>query len=233
MPDDRDRRIPYRSTRLEPAEMDARASGFYAELEGRRSVRAFSPDPVPRLLIELAIRTASTAPSGAHQQPWTFVAVSDHDTKRRIRIAAEAEERRSYENRMSAEWLDALAPLGTDWQKPYLETAPWLVVLFEQIHGTFPNGSHRKHYYARESVGIAAGMFITAVHHMGLATLTHTPSPMGFLTQILERPRSEKPFVLFPVGYAADDATVPDLRRKPLAEVAVFDPPLADPGEDH
>jgi len=211
--------------------MEQRANDFYAELDGRRSVRAFSPDPVPRRLIELAIRTASTAPSGAHQQPWTFVAVSDPDTRRRIRVAAEAEERRSYESRMSEEWLDALAPLGTDWQKAYLEAAPWLVVLFEQVHGTFPDGSHRKHYYARESVGIAAGVFVTAIHHMGLATLTHTPSPMGFLTQILERPRSERPFVLFPVGFPADDATVPDIERKTLEEVAVFDPPLADPAE--
>ena len=211
--------------------MERRAVSFLAEMDQRRSVRAFSPDAVPRRLIELAIRTASTAPSGAHQQPWTFVAVSDADTKRRIRMAAEAEERRSYEGRMSEEWLEALEPLGTDWQKPYLEIAPWLVILFEQVHGTFPDGSHRKHYYARESVGIAAGVFITAVHHMGLATLTHTPSPMGFLTTILERPRSERPFVLFPVGYPAADATVPDLRRKSLAEVAVFDPPLAGPDE--
>jgi len=211
--------------------MDARASAFYSEMDGRRSVRAFSPDPVPQRLIEQAILSASTAPSGAHQQPWTFVAVSDPETRRRIRFAAEAEERRSYENRMSMEWLDALAPLGTDWQKPYLETAPWLVVLFEQIHGAFADGSHKKHYYARESAGIAAGLFITAIHHMGLATLTHTPSPMGFLTTILDRPRSERPLMLFPVGYPADDATVPDLVRKSLSEVAVFDPPLADPKE--
>lgn len=231
MPTDQ-RRVPYRPERLVPSEMEARADTFYEELDGRRSVRAFSADPVPRRLIERAIQTASTAPSGAHQQPWTFVAVSDPDTKRRIRIAAEAEERHSYENRMSEEWLDALAPLGTDWQKPYIEDAPWLVVLFEQIHGTFPNGSHKKHYYARESVGIAAGMFITAVHHMGLATLTHTPSPMGFLTTILERPRNERPFMLFPVGFPTDDATVPDLQRKPLQQVAVFDPPLADPEVD-
>ncbi len=231
MPDD-ERRVPYRPPRLEPSEMEARADAFFLEMDRRRSVRAFSPDPVPRHLIEQAIRTASTAPSGAHQQPWTFVAVSDPETRRRIRFAAEAEERRSYESRMSEEWLEALAPLGTDWRKPYLETAPWLVVLFEQIHGRFPDGSHKKHYYARESVGIAAGIFITAVHHMGLATLTHTPSPMGFLTTILERPRSERPFVLFPVGYPADDATVPDLARKPLDEIAVFDPPLADPEED-
>jgi nitroreductase len=232
MPDDEGRRIPYRRARLDAAEMEARAADFHAEMDERRSVRHFSADPVPRRLIELAIRTASTAPSGAHQQPWTFVAVSDPVTRRHIRIAAEAEERRSYERRMSNEWLEALAPLGTDWQKPYLETAPWLVVLFEQIHGTFPDGTHRKHYYARESVGIAAGMFITAIHHMGLATLTHTPSPMGFLTQILERPRSERPFVLFPVGYPAEDATVPDLQRKSLEEMAVFDPPLADPDDE-
>lgn len=228
----RGRRIPYRPARLAPDQMKARAADFHAEMAARRSVRAFSPDPVPRRLVELAIATASTAPSGAHQQPWTFVAVSDPDTKRRIRIAAEAEERRSYESRMSEEWLDALAPLGTGWQKPYLEIAPWLVVLFEQVHGTFPDGSHRKHYYSRESVGIAAGLFVAAIHHMGLATVTHTPSPMGFLSLILERPRSERAFVLFPVGYPADDATVPDLRRKTLAEVAVFDPPLADPDED-
>lgn len=229
---DRGDRIPYRPTRMRPAEMDARADAFYEELDQRRSVRAFSPEPVPRRLIELAVRSASTAPSGAHQQPWTFVAVSDPDTRHRIRVAAEAEERRSYESRMSQEWLDALAPLGTDWRKPYLDTAPWLVVLFEQVHGTFPDGSPRKHYYARESVGIAAGLFIAAVHHMGLATLTHTPSPMGFLGQILGRPRNERAFVLFPVGYPADDATVPDLRRKSLEEVAVFDPPLDDPEAD-
>ena len=224
-------RVPYRPTRLDPAEMEARAADFYAELDQRRSVRSFSPDPVPRRLIELAIRTASTAPSGAHQQPWTFVVVGDPETRRRIRAAAEAEERHSYESRMSEEWLDALTPLGTSWQKAYLEIAPWLVVLFEQVHGTFPDGRHKKHYYARESVGMAAGLFITAINHMGLATLTHTPSPMGFLTQILQRPRNERPFVLFPVGYPADDATVPGIRRKSLEEVAVFDPELADPDE--
>ena len=230
MPDD-EGRVPYRPTRLDPAEMEARAADFYAELDQRRSVRSFSPDPVPRRLIELAIRTASTAPSGAHQQPWTFVVVGDPETRRRIRAAAEAEERHSYESRMSEEWLDALTPLGTSWQKAYLEIAPWLVVLFEQVHGTFPDGRHKKHYYARESVGMAAGLFITAINHMGLATLTHTPSPMGFLTQILQRPRNERPFVLFPVGYPADDATVPGIRRKSLEEVAVFDPELADPDE--
>ena len=183
----------------------------------------FSVDPVPRELIELAIMTGSSAPSGAHQQPWTFVAVGDPEVKRQIRIAAEEEERQSYEGgRMPAEWLTALAPLGTDWRKPFLETAPWIVVLFEQVHGRFPDGSTRKHYYARESVGIACGLFVAAVHQMGLVTLTHTPSPMGFLNSILRRPKHERPFVLLPVGYPADDCVVPELRRKTLGEVASF-----------
>jgi nitroreductase len=183
----------------------------------------FSADPVPRELIEQAIMTGASAPSGAHQQPWTFVAVSDPDVKRRIRKAAEAEERRNYEGgRMPPEWRTALEPLGTDWRKPFLETAPWIVVLFEQVHGQFPDGSVKKHYYARESVGIACGLFIAAIHRMGLATLTHTPSPMGFLSRVLERPRNERPFVLLPVGYPADDCVVPDLIRKSLEDVAVF-----------
>lgn len=191
----------------------------------RRSVRHFAPDPVPRELIELAITTASTAPSGAHRQPWRFVAVSDPETKRRIRNAAEAEERASYEDRMSAEWLDALRPLGTDWRKPYLETVPWLVVVFEEVYGVTAAGTIRKNYYVKESVGIAAGMFITALHQMGLATLTHTPSPMTFLSRILGRPVNERPYILFPVGYPSPDATVPNLRRKSLEEVAIWDPP--------
>jgi nitroreductase len=183
----------------------------------------FSADPVPRELIELAIMAAASAPSGAHQQPWTFVAVSDPAVKHRIRVAAEAEERRNYQGgRMPQEWRDAIAALGTDWRKPFLEVAPWIVVLFEQVHGWFPDGSVRKHYYARESVGIACGLFIAAIHRMGLATLTHTPSPMGFLSRALDRPKNERPFVLLPVGYPADDCRVPDLSRKSLAEVAVF-----------
>ncbi|MCB9463788.1 MAG: nitroreductase family protein [Candidatus Eisenbacteria bacterium] len=205
--------------------MSERALRFYEEMDRRRSVRDFSSDPVPRELIEAAIRTASTAPSGAHQQPWTFVAVSNPALKRRIRLAAEEEERQSYlGGRMSEEWLEALEPLGTDWQKPFLETAPWLVVLFEQAHGFRADGARKKHYYVKESVGIAAGLFIAAIHRMGLATLTHTPSPMRFLSQVLGRPDNERPMVLFPVGYPADGATVPDLQRKPLREVAVWDP---------
>ncbi len=196
---------------------------FQDEMDGRRTVRMFSADPVPRELIELAIMTGSTAPSGAHQQPWTFVAVGDPEVKRRIRIAAEEEERQSYEGgRMPAEWLAALAPLGTDWHKPFLETVPWIVVLFEQVHGWFPDGSVRKHYYARESVGIACGLFVAAIHQMGLVTLTHTPSPMGFLSSILRRPKNERPFVLLPIGYPAHDCEVPDLKRKSIAEVASF-----------
>ncbi len=200
-----------------------RGRSFFGEMDERRSVRMFSSDPVPREAIELAIMTASTAPSGAHQQPWTFVAIGDPGLKHQIRIAAEKEERRSYEGgRMPTEWLAALAPLGTDWHKPFLETVPWIVVILEQVHGWSPDGSVRKHYYARESVGIACGLFIAAIHQMGLVTLTHTPSPMGFLGTTLGRPRNERPFVLMPVGYPAADCKVPDLRRKSLDEVASF-----------
>jgi iodotyrosine deiodinase len=215
-------RVPYRRPRLpEPVALE-RARDFRAEMGARRSIRMFSADPVPREMIELAILTAASAPSGAHQQPWTFVAVNDPDVKGRIREAAEAEERRNYAGRMPADWLSALAPLGTDWRKPFLEIAPWIVVLFEQVHGWHPDGSISKHYYARESVGIACGLFIAAIHRMGLATLTHTPSPMRFLSRILDRPSNERPFVLLPVGYPAEDCTVPDLTRRPLDEVAVF-----------
>ena len=214
--------IPYTVEPLTEAESLERADAFFDAMDARRSVREFSDRPVPRALIEHAIATASTAPSGAHMQPWTFVAVSDADLKRRIREAAEEEERTSYGGRMSDEWLEALAPLGTDWQKPFLETAPWLVVLFAQRTGVTADGTKRKHYYVQESCGIAAGLFIAALHRAGLATLTHTPSPMRFLSEVLERPANEAPFILFPVGYPAEGARVPDLRRKPLAEVAVW-----------
>jgi nitroreductase len=203
--------------------MRRRARAFHEEMDRRRSVRAFSPDPVPRELIETAIRTASTAPSGAHRQPWKFVAVSDPAIKREIRLAAEAEERQSYVGgRMPAEWLEALAPLGTNWEKPYLEIVPWMVVVFVETYAVEADGRRRKNYYPKESVGIACGLFIAALHHMGLATLTHTPSPMAFLSRILDRPANEKPFILFPIGYPAPDAEVPDLRRKGLEEVAVW-----------
>jgi iodotyrosine deiodinase len=216
--------IPYEHVERQPEEMAARARAFYEEMARRRSVRDFSDRPVPRELIEYAIRTAGTAPSGAHMQPWTFVAVSDPDVKRQIRLAAEEEERASYEGRMPDEWLAALEPLGTDWRKPFLETAPWLVVLFAQRSGIAASGERRKHYYVQESCGIASGLFIAALHTMGLATLTHTPSPMGFLREVLGRPDNEAPFILFPVGYPAGDARVPDMGRKPLAEIAVWHP---------
>jgi nitroreductase len=202
-----------------------RAEEMYRTMARRRSVRHFSDEPVPRRLVELAIETASTAPSGAHRQPWRFVVVGDRDIKGRIRCGAEAEERESYlGGRMPQEWLDAIAPLHTDWRKPFLETAPWLVVVFEELHGFYEDGGKRKNYYVKESVGIACGLFIAALHHMGLATLTHTPSPMAFLNEILGRPKNEKPYVLFPIGYPAADAEVPDLARKGLDAVAIFYP---------
>ena len=215
--------VGYRPPLHSLPEMHRRASDFYELMNKRRSVRHFSSRPVPRELIEVAIKTASTAPSGAHRQPWRFVAVSDQSTKHDIRVAAEDEERESYEGgRMPPEWLEALEALGTTWKKPYLETVPWIVVVFEETYGVNPDGSQRKNYYVKESVGIACGLFIASLHDMGLSTLTHTPSPMNFLSELLNRPANERPFVLFPIGYAADDAQVPDIRRKPLDEVAVW-----------
>ena len=214
---------PYAPERLPIEESLARGRALFAEMDARRSVRFFTSEPVPREAIELAIRTASTAPSGAHRQPWTFVAISDPALQREIRIAAEAEERESYlGGRMPAEWLEALAPIGTTWEKPFLETVPWLVVVFEELYGLAPDGTKRKNYYPKESVGIACGLFIAALHRMGLATLTHTPSPMAFLSRILGRPANEKLFILFPVGYPAPDATVPDLKRKTLDEISIW-----------
>lgn len=201
-------------------EMRARAGEFHDELARRRSVRMLSDEPVPFDLIEQAIRTASTAPSGAHHQPWRFVVTGDPDIKRQIRTAAEAEERTNYEDgRINDEWRRELEPLGTDWHKEFLEIAPWVVVLFEERYGVTDAGDKRHHYYVKESCGIAAGMFVTALHHMGLATLTHTPSPMAFLTKLLGRPANERPFVLFPVGLPEPGCLVPDLARKPLDEV--------------
>ncbi len=214
--------VPLHAPRFAPDEMLARAVTFQTEMTRRRSVRFFAADPVPRELIELAIATASTAPSGANRQPWRFVAVSDPRVKHAIRVAAEREERAAYEGRMPDEWREALRPLGTDWHKPYLEIVPWIVVVFAEMHGLDADGARRKNYYVQESVGIACGMFIAALHHMGLATLTHTPSPMSFLSDVLERPPNERPFILFPIGYPSAGATVPDVRRKRLDEVAVW-----------
>ena len=212
--------VPLEFDRRPVEEMRQRADEFHAEMEHRRSVRMLSDEPVPFDLIERAIETASTAPSGAHHQPWQFVVTGDSILKRKIREAAEAEERTNYEDgRINDEWRTELEPLGTDWHKEFLEIAPWIVVLFEERYGVRSDGSRKHHYYVKESCGIAAGMFITALHHMGLATLTHTPSPMKFLTQVLGRPKNERPFVLFPIGYPLDNCQVPDLSRKPLSEV--------------
>ena len=199
-------------------EMRDRLEAFYADMDRRRTVRDFSARPVPRDIIEIALKAANTAPSGANLQPWHFAVVSGPDTKRKIREAAELEEREFYEHRASEEWLAALAPLGTDDKKPFLETAPYLIAVFLQKFGELPDGRKVKHYYPAESTGLATGILITALHRAGLATLTHTPSPMKFLNEILGRPKSERPFLLLVTGYPADDAEVPDIQRKALDE---------------
>ena len=199
-------------------EMRARLQEFYADIARRRTVREFSDRPVPRDIIETALQAAGTAPSGANLQPWHFVVVSGPEAKKKIRKAAEAEEREFYEHRASDEWLAALEPLGTDEHKPFLETAPYLIAVFLQKYGELPDGRRVKHYYPTESTGLATGILITALHRAGLATLTHTPSPMKFLNEILGRPKSERPFLLLVVGYPADDARVPDIERKALDE---------------
>ena len=214
--------VPLEHHRLDTADSLARGVAFHAFMNARRTTRHFSTEPVPRELIEWAIRTAGTAPSGAHQQPWTFVAVSDASIKQQIREAAEKEEYDFYHGRAPAEWLDALAKLGTDEHKAHLTDAPWVVVLFRQSYGLNEDGTKRTHYYSQESCGIAAGFFIAAVHGMGLVTLTHTPSPMGFLGDLLNRPPNEKAMLVMPVGYPAPGATVPDLSRKRLDQIAVF-----------
>jgi nitroreductase len=209
--------IPVSAERMPPQESLRTAERFAERMGRRRSVRDFSPDPVPDGVIEAAIRAAATAPSGAHVQPWRFVAVTSPERKRRLREAAEAEEREFYTRRAPADWLEAIAPFGTDWHKPFLETAPVVIVVFE-VH----QGPHTpKPYYVKESVGIAVGLLIAALHHAGLATLTHTPSPMRFLNEVCGRPPEERPYLVMPVGYPAEDARVPALRRKPLAEVMV------------
>jgi iodotyrosine deiodinase len=206
-----------------PDEMAARARGFAEEMSHRRTVREFSSRPVPRALIEDFLRAAGTAPSGANQQPWHFVAVSDPGVKRRIREAAEAEERAFYAHRAPPEWLEVLKPLGTDESKPFLETAPWLIAVFIRRFERLPGGGKRKHYYTDESVGLATGLLVAAVHRAGLVSLTHTPSPMKFLNDVLGRPKDlERPFLLLVVGYPAPDARVPDIARKALSEFTTF-----------
>lgn len=199
--------------------MPARAEAFAADLARRRTVRDFSDRPIPAGVIDACIRAAGTAPSGANLQPWHFVVVTDPAIKRRIREAAEAEEREFYEKRATPEWLAALEPLGTDANKPFLETAPALIAIFAEAYGERADGTRTKHYYVAESVGIATGLLIAAVHNAGLVSLTHTPSPMGFLNEILERPARERPYLLLVVGFPAEDAQVPDIARKPLSDI--------------
>lgn len=216
------RLIPLQRVSRSNDEMSARARAFNELMQARRTVRHFASTPVAREVIEQCLLVAGSAPSGANLQPWHFVVVSDPAIKRRIREAAEAEEREFYEHRAPQEWLDALAPLGTDAEKPFLETAPYLIAIFSQSYGVLPDGRKVKNYYVQESVGIATGMLITALHNAGLASLTHTPSPMGFLNAILDRPANEKPFLLLVVGHPAEGAQVPDISRKALAEIAAF-----------
>lgn len=210
--------IPYRPARYDRDEEQRRSDEFYKTMNHRRSVRSFSDRPVPKELIETIIKTAGTAPSGANKQPWTFVVVTDPLVKEQIRTAAEKEERESYEHRMPQEWLEDLEALGTDWHKEFLTTAPALIVVFSRNYEK-DKGNIKKNYYVKESVGIACGFLLAAIHNAGLVSLTHTPSPMDFLTSILHRPDNEKPFLLIPVGYAPDDITVPDIHRKPLDEI--------------
>lgn len=218
--------VPLAFERIPESESIARSAAFLDEMRRRRSVRSFSTEAVPMAVIEHAIATAGAAPSGANQQPWRFVVVRDPELKRRIRFAAEAEERQSYERRMSDEWLAALEPLGTTWEKPHLEEAPVLIVAFKLEYGlaTGPDGleTRIKHYYPAESMGIAVGFLIAALHHAGLATLTHTPSPMAFLNELLDRPKNERPFVVLPVGYPAAGCMVPAIHKKPLEEILVL-----------
>ncbi len=214
--------IPLGFNYIAEADMRERAEEFYQCMKSRRSVRAFSDRPVPRDVIENCLRAASTAPSGANMQPWHFVAVSDADVKRNIRIAAEIEERSFYTQRAPQEWLTALRPLATTSEKPFLEIAPYLIAIFAQRYHMDDAQNKVKHYYVTESVGIATGVLVTALHYSGLACLTHTPSPMGFLNQILDRPDYERPFLLLVVGYPVEDATVPDIRRKDLQAFTTF-----------
>ena len=212
--------LPLEFEEYQPKEMIQRAVAFQQMMSRRRSVRFMSSRPVPKECIESAVRTAASAPSGANQQPWHFVIVEDPQLKRTLREAAEIEERENYSHRFPERWLTTLSPLGVDWEKPFLEDAPVLIVVFKEAHGIDAHGSKVKRYYANESVGIACGFLIAALHNMGLTTLTYTPNPMGFLSRILDRPPNERPYMVLPIGYPADDALVPDIRRKELDEIA-------------
>lgn len=213
--------IKYTRETFSPEEMISRSKEFYDWMDSRRTVRDFSDKDVPKEVIENIILTASTAPSGAHKQPWTFCVISNKELKAKIRKMAEEEEYKSYNSRMPDEWLEALAPLGTDWNKPFIDIAPWIIIVFKKSYDLV-DGKKKNNYYVNESVGLAAGFLLAAVHQAGLVALTHTPSPMNFISEVLERPENEKPILLIPVGYPADEVTVPDIHRKPLDEVAVF-----------
>lgn len=214
--------VPYTRERYDEEEMLRRSSEFYAWAEQRRSVRHFSPDPVSREVMENILMTASTAPSGAHKQPWTFCLISNSELKSRLRALAEEEERKSYEGRMSDEWLKDLEPLGTDWVKEFIDIAPWIVVVMKRSYELEADGKKHQNYYVSESVGLASGFLLLAIHHAGLVALTHTPSPMNFIAKALNRPENEKPFLLIPVGHPAQDAQVPDLTRKSIEQVIQY-----------
>ncbi len=213
--------IPYAPVQLDNDSLAARVRDFRVYMNKRRTVRDFSSEPVSKEVIEDLLMTASTAPSGAHKQPWTFCAISNPAVKAQIRVAAEKEEYENYHGRMTEEWLQDLAPLMTDWQKPFLEIAPWLIVVFRKAYD-ISGGTHRKNYYVNESVGLACGFLLAAIHNAGLVALTHTPSPMNFLQEILERPENERPFLLIPVGYPAEDAKVPDIHRKTAEDFIIY-----------
>ena len=214
--------IVYDPITFSEEEMLKRSLDLYSLASKRRSVRHFADQEVPREVLLNLIRTAGTSPSGANKQPWTFCLVADKGLKHKIRIAAEEEEYHSYHERMGQEWLDDLKPLGTDWRKPFLETAPWLIVVFRKIYDISQGGRKKNNYYVTESVGLACGMLLLAIQNAGLSALTHTPSPMNFLTNILDRPENEKPFLLIPIGYAAEDTYVPHIHRKDLDEICVM-----------
>ncbi len=213
--------IKYKPKQFSASETEQRAKDFYEYMNTRRSIRDFSDKPIPKEIIEKLIMTASSAPSGAHKQPWTFCAISDKIIKSEIRKAAEEEEYTNYHGRMSEDWLKDLAPLQTNWQKEFLEIAPWLIIVFKKAYD-LEDGEKRKNYYVNESVGLAAGFLLAAIHNAGLVSLTHTPSPMNFLQKILNRPENERPFLLIPIGYPAEEVKVPDLERKGEAEVIVY-----------
>ena len=214
--------ISYSKKELSTFEIVDSTKSFYQFMNTRRSIREFSNRAIEKEVIANIILSASTAPSGAHKQPWTFCVVSNPAIKKKIRIAAEEEEKKSYNERMSDEWLKDLAPLGTDWQKPFLEIAPYLLIVFKRIYEIDENGHKHQNYYVQESVGLATGFLLSAIHHAGLVALTHTPSPMNFLTKLLDRPENEKPFLLIPIGYPADECWVPDIKRKELNEISVW-----------